>query len=248
MRVTRAVTGAVLLTVASAAALRADFRDFSNLCLAASIRTCASIQVFTTANGSNTDVVLRVRNLQGTATLGGAFDNTGGSLITRLGIVAPPIGATVGGLSILTSGAVTNVNNAESYWQLRNPGALGGMIELDASITPGSVNGGIRGCNPSAAGGITSWFDTCGVGWVEFHFTTAGLWSASQAEVAFLSQHWAVNGGGAECDTDPTTSGRHECAIVTPEPMTVLLLGSGLAGMGGVGLLRRRRNHDIENG
>lgn len=246
MRVKRAFAGVAVMSVLGAGSLRADFRDFSNLCLVASIRTCASIQVFTTVVSGNTQVTMRVANLEGQFFAGQFWDNTGGSLITRIGLVAPPIGA-ASGLTVNAIGGAGNVNNADSYWTLRSPGVLGGMIEVDATVPFNTANGGIRGCNASAAA-ATSYFQTCGAGWVEFNFTTVGAWSANNAQVAFLSQFWAVNGSGQECDTDPSTTARGTCDIVSPEPMTVLLLGSGLAGLGGVGLVRRRKENDVENG
>lgn len=241
-----------LLAVAGVSTARADFKDFLTRCTPGSMRACANLQVITTPDGSGgTNVIIRLRNLAGTLDVGN-LDNTGGSLITRIGLVAPQImGAS--GLTVNAVGGASSVGSPAGFWMLRNPGGLGGPIELTAGITPGTTSGGVAGCLPSYSGYQADRFETCALGgWIEFSFNTTNSWSANQAEVAWLIQD-ANNpaGFGEECGSDPTTStpgGRSYCAV-TPEPITMVLLGSGLAGMGGFGALRRRRKDTgVENG
>jgi len=244
MKTARVLTSLALLTTIGVATARADFRDFSNRCSPGAVRACASLQVFTTLNGSGgTDVVILVRNLQG---WNWGIDNTGGSVLTRIGLTAPSING-ASGLTVASNGA-TVVGNPSAPWFLANPGGLGGAIELTAGIPQpgptGSIVGGIVGCDPTSVGMPSSYFQTCGGGWVAFTFTTANAWSANSSEVAWLSQRYAVNGSGQECGS-VQGGGRMECPMVTPEPVTMLLLGSGLAGVGGVGVIRRRRGKDV---
>jgi len=243
MRLNRVLAAASVLAVASAASLRADQKDFQFRCTPGAVRACASIQVVTSLFGGGTNVTIRVRNLQGGPSWIG--DNTGGSFIRRIGLVAPNVtGAT--GLSVNAVGGAGTIGSPAGLWLLQNPGGLGGLITMTAG-PPNSTggNGAIQGCNAPWGGTRSSYFQTCNTGWVELTFTTTNFWSANNAEVAILSTDYAVNGGGFECDTDNFPTPREQCVVATPEPITMILLGSGLASMGGFGLVRRRKGSDV---
>jgi len=232
-----------LLAVSGAATLRADFKDFSNRCSPGAIRACASIQVHTVLNSSGgTNVRILVRNLQGWT---GGTDNTGGSIITRIGLTAPAPMTGATGLTVAPFGA--GVVGSAKGWTLAQQGGQGGPIELTAGPGQSPWNtfaGGIVGCDNPSDGLPDSHYRTCSGGWVELTFTTTNAWSANDAQVAWLTQH-AMNSDGAsgfECSTD-AAGGQDSCEVVTPEPFTILLLGSGLAGLGGVGAFKRRRGN-----
>lgn len=233
------------LAAATALPAPGSAQVYDNLCTAGAIRTCASIQVSTMLVGGNTVVTMRVRNLQGQL----ATDNTGGSLITQLGITAPDIsGTTVEGPQVSWEGAGTNVGSAEDYWDFSSRRIGGTGVEF--ATEDGKANrGAIRGCDPSEAN-PSSYFLTCDSNqWVSFAFTLVDAdFSDTNWQVAYGVQ--AVVNGGENWNSIQCVPGNpdHPCdSEVVPEPITMILLGSGLAGVGGVGLRRRRREQDEED-
>lgn len=237
-----------VMAVLGTSAARADFQDFGMRCSPGTLRTCANISITTTQIGSfSTAVHIRIRNWAGSY----VGDNTGGSLINRIGIVAPAGIISSSALTVTAGGGATTFGNPAPNWVIKTPGGLGNMIELTAGIPTNTTSGGIAGCAAPLGGFPATYFQTCAPGgYVDFSFTTSNLWSANNAEIAWLVQDMNNQGaiqGQLECDTSPGTI-RTYCAGVTPEPVTMMLLGSGLASMGGFGLVRRRRNKDVVNG
>ena len=243
MKMTKVFGIAALATIACATTARADVKQFLTRCSPGSIRTCASLQVTTTPKvGGGTDVIIRVRNLAGQL----ANDNTGGSLITRIGLVAPYItGAS--GLTVSAGNGAQNIGGAATKWTMSAPGGLGTPIYMTAGIQTGTQAGGIAGCNGSWNLPATRFVTCASTSWVAFRFSTTNNWSANNSEVAWLANNFNANQGGlgVECGSNDSHGARQYCTNVTPEPVTMILLGSGLAGMSGFGVLRRRKKDEI---
>jgi hypothetical protein len=80
---------------------------------------------------------------------------------------------------------------------------------------------------------------------VTFNFTTNGTaWDPSLSAISIRAKDLTQSTGNTtECWTDTSPGGRPAtCVTISPEPVTMTLLATGLAGMGGAGFFRRRRN------
>jgi hypothetical protein len=234
---------AAALALSASGVQAQGYDSYNNWCYVGALRPCASVQVWTLNEGAaGTDVRLWARNLQGTL----VTDNTGGSVLTAIGITAPNTVGTASGLSTGTSGSVGVAGSPAPLWAF-TAGTIGGN-PTELRIGSG-IEGGILGCD-DAAGPPTNYFRTCDsmgyTGWVTFDFHMTGDFTATDLDLAWKFQSVGPNGTSLECRTAGDNQD-HLCEVV-PEPFTVALLASGLAGMGGAGLLRRRRGLDVKNG
>lgn len=233
----------------------AQWLDFGVNCSSGTIQSCASFQTqarsyVDDAGAERTQVFVRARNLQ--AILSDGSD--GGSILNRLGVVSPDLVdirdenvlAVGAGQTIFAEGPTTVTGDPFTHWSMRRKSMSEGRVVWGVSSL--SEEGGIEDCIGSSAN-PTSFFRTChdGVpdGWVTFGFTVAGGFGIDQ-----LQLDWGVRSiSGVSPEEDPGSVVGRTCVLgecgevtVTPEPLTVLLLGTGLAGIAGVAHRRRRRD------
>lgn len=231
---------ALLLATLPSAVLHADgIRYFNNYCTVGSFRNCASVSVsvLTLPNGA-TVIAISIQNLQGTH----PADNSPGSLIVDAVVTFPYIPIDPDTFDPEATGW-SGGGGSPGYW------GDGGATDYNSwnagvRIVLFGNYSGVAGCEPPPPGthfpnmGVaTGGPQTCesiGAGpWINSYSNGLPLdWDISRAVVG-----WGfVNTVGPSTYCQPGVN----CfqTNVTPEPVTLALVGTGL---GLVGLVRRRR-------
>ncbi len=199
--------------------------------------TCAAVWVNTSydALSGQTLVTMVVQNRSG------AQGTYPGTVFTQVGLWNMPQGTHgrfgvpgpqyVAGSLTVTDGTGQNVTG---NWQLGTSGLSGAGIQPAVfGVDPvHGINGGI-----GAGQTFTFTFRMTGLA-PTFDVNTAGWAAHGQSGPQDCSTKLVVNPGGS-ANAGPYSSA---CSVgVVPEPLTVSLLATGLAGVGGAGALRRRR-------
>jgi len=225
-------------------------RSAHAVCSTGALQVCASFDasVFSTVTSTGTHyfLTLKVWNLYDASNSATGQSN----VITWAGIgsnwtgTATLVSATrgVGGASIGWS-LVTHINN--------NP--VGTQIDF-AAVGANGINNGLIGCGETPQG---SQLATCaGVPLVlTFETTGTGAYADQAFDLSGAVEGWhsqAINGtscsGWFSTDGQTTTTvTSSDCASVVPEPVTLTLLATGLVGIGGLGIVRRRRGWDVKS-
>lgn len=239
-----ALVGALALGL-PAAAYADGFRSY-RVCGGLTFSTCAAVNISVVGS----DVTVQVWNLSGNgaATYGvgaGVPDNTvfNGIAFYNTGGVSAVTGTlqTTGpgrpGDSPTSWGLRNNATLGFSVdWRMTSPGSLGDNGIASGCATAGSIPGTIDVYENPCSGDLSNPND-----WTTFTFKISGTWDPNTSEVVLRGIN-PTTGQATECWTgaDPS-GGTASCTTVTPEPVTMSLLATGLAGMGGVGFLRRRK-------
>lgn len=239
------------LALFSAAPAWADgFRSYQ-VCGGDQFVTCAAIEI--TVVGNN--VTMRVWNLSGNSAVTGIGNVPANTIINGIGFYNVPAGVTAVTGTMTTTGPA-RPGNTPGDWVLKNTGKVSFAVDYSATSATGIKNGIASGCaDPASLPGTPPqlYQNPClsdlsnPANWVTFNFQiTGGSWDPGTSDIVFRGKN-GLTGQATECWTAATPGGRQQAncfATAAPEPITMTLLATGLASMGGAGLIRRRRNRN----
>lgn len=223
-----------------AAPLRADVYNFDNYCIGGFMGVCASVRVstFYDVTSSSYKLQMEVWNLEG-STFGGTPLGEAHT-ITSLGLYYSS--PTTLPSTIELKSVFYGTDDISTYWSMpaNDIQTLGGVTLEISGGTSGNV--GINGCTelPGGMKWLTCPDPASPASSVIFTFDTGDKeFSLANLELRWHSQQIGANEFSLKCDTGG--AGDYPPCEVVPEPITMILLGSGLVGLGGARLARRRR-------
>jgi hypothetical protein len=264
-RTTTLLVAVLTLTIPPGAHAQVTFNSFNfwTQCTVGSLRACASTEIWNEIDPVSGEVFLaaRMSNLQGTPgftdlqpagmtafsinnlrleTVGPGTPSTG-SLDGQFGSLS---GNASWCVTLLTSSCVTASDGIGDNPFLVSD--LAGNWRLNVGILTDGLGTTMWGCDVVSGPEVISAVSTCGgfVTWRlrprhAFPTTTFVLRPNNQSSISYFYH-------SADFSTQATCTTGIDCAMVTPEPVTTVLMATGLLGIAGVAAARRRRRLSAE--
>jgi hypothetical protein len=229
---------AVAGLVAGAAFVPQGAARAQTYCSPGTLRVCTAFTASTAKVSGTWHLYLHVWNL---------YDGSAANGLSHV-VTFAGIGSSWTGTANLAS---AKFGGAAVKWKIDNSpnnNVVGAAIDAGAATQSGITNG-LVGCSQPMPPGK---YQTCYPNGPELDldFTTSSQFTLAGAVYGWHSQ--AVNASScslwADSQGNSTNTSIAGCGSVVPEPVTMTLLATGLASMGGVGFLRRRRRGLEEDG